>query len=259
MKKCLAINNIWRQHPGWEIVDGWSLAGSRESSLVVFPLVGVVCLQHHIYNISPATSHLLANTHTNYHLLRGNRSNYIYPANYTHKCKLCRGSSFVRKYFSHNFSFMRVFANFQGFAICSSLFSDNWQNWLKPDCWILPGWQKIESIRNCKCDVFVRGFHIIYCCNDQDCKCSPWYASYGSLICLDVPLIYGALNQGPWYVLYAHLDMPYMVPWELVNGAFDLNYPILFSHRAWVLINVSIVLVFSPLLSFYIQMNCYLQ
>ena len=201
---------------------------------------------------------------------------------------------------------MRVFAKFQGFAICLSLFSDNWQNWLEPDCWILPGWQKIESIRNCKCDVFVRGFHIIYCCNDQDCKCSPWYALYdallcliwtpwyalyGTLICLDVPLIhgalicliwtpwytlygalkclgvpliYGALNQGPWYVLYAHLDMPYMVPWELVNGAFDLNYPILFSHRAWVLINVSIVLVFSPLLSFYIQMKaaflyCYLQ
>ena len=125
---------------------------------------------------------------------------------------------------------MRVFAKFQGFAICLSLFSDNWQNWLEPDCWILPGWQKIESIRNCKCDVFVRGFHIIYCCNDQDCKCSPWYALYDALLCL---------IWTPWYALYGtlicliwYLDMP----WCAFNTwCLDMSYMNTLIYLIWCL------------------------
>ena len=66
---------------------------------------------------------------------------------------------------------------------------------------------KIVSIRNCKCDVFVRGFHIIGALKEFYDDCYSIVATIRiASVHLDMPYMMSC------YVLYEHLDKPYMVP-----------------------------------------------
>ena len=101
-----------------------------------------------------------------------------------------------------------VFANFLGFAICffnllKRSFPASGKTGWKFQTWgVFPN----LSYNRCLC-IGVLWWLLFYC------TVATWNDATG------------------WY---EHLDMSYVVPWELVNGAFYFNDSILLSHRAWI-------------------------